>query len=48
MTEAIVQYIANLNDLGLRPKHNAINRASGGMGKNDASAKERIKSASNP
>jgi hypothetical protein len=47
-TEAIVQYKANLKDNFLLPKHNAINSASGGIGKKEDSMNDSINKATTP
>jgi hypothetical protein len=47
-TEPIVQFAANLNALVCAPSTKAINSASGGIGKNEDSAKARINKATAP
>ena len=46
--EPIVQIAANLNDFFEAPKHNAISKTSGGIGKKLDSAKANMKSAGTP
>lgn len=46
--DPIVQFAANLKAFDLAPKTRAINNASGGMGKNDASANANINKANGP
>ena len=47
-TEPIVQRVANLNAFLRTPKTKAINNASGGMGKKDASANAKINKTQGP
>jgi hypothetical protein len=47
-TEAMVQLAANLKAFVCAPSTNAIKRVSGGIGKNDDSAKARINRATAP